>query len=187
MKARTLALFFVSLLGLSVAAAPLLPADGKVEFRAVGRPSAIKISGKAGGPKGDITITNVGAESVINGSAEIGLNDFETGIPMRDRHLKEKYFETEKYPTAVLNLKDFKLPVEILEKGGKVSGTAELSLHGETRPIELSLQLTPASGKVKAAGEFKIKISDYKIDVPRFSGITVADEVTVYTETAIAR
>lgn len=54
--------------------------------------------------------------------------------------------------------------------------TGQLTLHGVTKPV---------TGKVNMSDEkeieagFKIKLSEYKIDIPKYLGITVADEVEV--------
>jgi polyisoprenoid-binding protein YceI len=51
-----------------------------------------------------------------------------------------------------------------------------LTLKGTSNPIKGTVQVSD-KGEVQA--EFKIKLSDFKVDIPRYMGITVADEVKI--------
>src|SRR5262245_18665278 len=73
---------------------------GSIEFNATGWPSALRIHGKGKGPDGTLTVT----ESAVTGSVAVDLGSLETGIALRDRHMKENYLQVDRYPKAVLNL-----------------------------------------------------------------------------------
>lgn len=95
----------------------------------------------------------------------IDLNSFRTGIDLRDRHLKEKYFETKKYPNAVLTHAE--------GKNGKFTG--ELDLHGVKKAVEGVYQIKGGM----FLGRFKTKISDYNIAPAKYMGVGVEDDVEV--------
>ena len=152
--------------------------DGKVEFHAVGRPSLIKINGKGDAPKGWITLDNGKISSAIT----FDLKSLDTGIDKRNEHMKVKYLEVEKYPEARLALTEVNFPNPA--PSGEfsdipVSFKGNLTLHGVTRPIEGNSKVGGSGGKIKVVANFETKISDYKMPVPSFSGITVADKVQI--------
>ena len=77
--------------------------EGKVEFLAVGQPSALKIRGKLSDEKpisGSLEVV----DGSLSGTAKVKLDGFDTGIELRNRHMKEKYLETGKYPETAVKL-----------------------------------------------------------------------------------
>lgn len=159
--------------------------NGKTEFLAVGRPSALRISGKGTGPNGQLDLLADEANFLLQGQVDMDLTTFETGISMRDRHMKEKYLEIEKFPKATLVMEAVRISKDVLDKGGTLNFPAKLTLHGIEKPVAVALTLEAHGGGWKALSKFKIRLSDFAIEVPRFSGVTVADEVEVSTEAEV--
>lgn len=145
--------------------------SGHVNFIAKGNPGFMKIEGKSEkGLSGQLDLAQPGSPGVF----EFDLNDIETGIELRDEHMKEKYFEVKKYPKAKLEMKSISGGPDLdSESKGAFSGT--LTLHGVSRDVTGEYSLV--SRKVSA--KFPLRISDYKIDVPSWMGVTVADQVDV--------
>jgi polyisoprenoid-binding protein YceI len=98
-------------------------------------------------------------------SIELDLNSLKTGIGLRDRHMKEKYFETEKFPKAILS--------QASGKDGKFTGS--LTVHGVTQPISGTYELSGG----KFVGKFGTKISAYNISKPKYMGVGADDDVEV--------
>jgi polyisoprenoid-binding protein YceI len=161
--------------------------DGKTEFLAIGRPSAIKIAGEGLGPQGEVTLRNEKGTMVLDALMEVDLESFETGISMRDRHMKEKYLETGKYKTAVLKIKSARIPAANIEAGGEAKLSGTLLLHNLEKPVEVTVTFTRQGEQLTCDSKFKIKLSDYAIDIPTFSGITVADEVEIRASTRVSK
>ncbi len=159
---------------------------GKTEFLAIGRPSALKINGKGSGPTGTLELRKAGDDLIVSGEAVVDLSSLDTGIGLRDRHMKETYLETGKFKTARLLLKDAKVPRSSLERGGEVKVPALLDLHGQLKPIEIAMTLSKKEDAIVSASKFKIKLSEFAINIPKYAGITVADEVEVRTETEVS-
>lgn len=169
-----------------------LPLDGeksKVEFLAVGNPSAIKIRGELKGKakealKGELKLEDFKAK----GKIIVKLDAFETGIGLRDRHLREKYLETGKYPEAVLEITDLRFPQSFAEDG--FSAEAEpfkgtLTLREKTMPVAGTVSMNGNKENVEMKFAFPLKTTDYKIDTPSFMGVTVASDVAVTAEVKI--
>ncbi len=159
---------------------------GDVTFLAVGRPSALKINGKGPAPKGSFAVENSKQNPKLSGKIQFSLDALETGIAMRDRHMKEKYLETGKFPVAELDLKNIALP-QSLPDGDftleNIAFEAPLTLHGTTRNVNGRAKIARAGGHMIVNAEFGLKISDYAISLPSFAGITVADEVKINVNT----
>ncbi len=187
-----LAFGFVWLASLKTWAIPLNTAEGKTEFLAIGRPSAIKIAGQGPGPAGEVSISKAtgasgGETYIIKAEVEVDLDAMETGIGMRDRHMKEKYLETSKFKTAVLRFVSSPVPPSLLKEGGELSTLGTLLLHGVEKPVTVAMKITAEGDQLKCEAKFKLKLSDFSIEIPSFSGITVADEVEVTSLTSVSK
>jgi polyisoprenoid-binding protein YceI len=147
------------------------PAAGEVSFTAVGRPSLLKIVGKAKGPEGAVLVDG----GKLSGEFKFDLRGLETGISMRDTHMKDKYLEVGKYPEAVLKLKD----VPYAEGATTVPFTGSLLLHGVEKPISGTAKVEPDAAGAKVASDFEIKTTDFGIEIPKYMGITVTESVKV--------
>ena len=97
----------------------------------------------------------------------VDLNSLVTGMGLRDQHMKEKYLETKKFPTAEL--------VTGTGDGGK--GTGTLKMRGIEKPINGTYELLPGGRKLKAL--FEIKLSDYGISGIRYMGVGVKDTAKI--------
>ncbi len=143
-----------------------------VEFLAVGQPSAVNIRGKLKDGASISGVLHVAADSV-SGEATLPLDALDTGMELRNRHMKEKYLETRTHPTAVLKAIKLSLPAG----EGPVPFTGELTLHGKTKPI--SGTATVKRPQLGMSFDFKVSTREFGIDTPQFMGVTVADEVQI--------
>ncbi len=169
-----------------------LPLDGeksKVEFLAVGNPSAIKIRGELkGNPKealkGELKLEDFKAK----GKIVLKLDAFETGMALRDRHMREKYLETAKYPEATLEITDLRFPQSFAEESFSADSEpfkGNLSLREKTVPVAGTVSMKGSKENVEMKFDFPLKTTDYKIDTPSFMGVTVASDVSVTAEVKI--
>jgi len=149
----------------SIAAAAEQKAHADVTWHATGTPGFIQIDGDGGKATGVVTVDG----DVVSGSFACQLDDFTTGIALRDRHMREKYLETGKHPVAVITID----PVD-LGKGTRWTG--KLTLKGVTKPI--AGDATRAGPKAFAAS-FDVNLDDFPVGVPSYLGVTVAKTVHV--------
>jgi polyisoprenoid-binding protein YceI len=96
---------------------------------------------------------------------EIPLRTLTTGIELRDKHMKDKYLEVDKYPNAIVT--------DAKGSGGK--GTAMLEFHGVKNKVEGTYQVSGKEITIK----FVVKIPDYKIPKVKYAGVGVKDEAEV--------
>lgn len=178
MRTRLLAAGLAALAAVSTGAAPtkqkfdVVPAESQVTFNAIGKPSALKIVGKAAaGPTGTAWIEG----GKLQGEFRFDLKSLETGIAMRDNHMKDKYLEVAKYPEAVLKLDN--VPFAPGQKS--VEFTGKLLLHGVEKDVRGTATVDHSGGNAKVTSDFELKTSEFNIAVPSFAGITVTDSVKV--------
>lgn len=156
--------------------------SGIVEFDAIGRPGALKIHGKGAAPRGNIVIVG----SSVSGAITFDLESLDTGIKMRNEHMKKKYLEIEKFPHAKLTISKVELPKDFKpEKCSQIESLpfeGILSLHGVEKSIKGISKIKCEGGLVKINSNFDLVIEDYGIATPGFAGITMARDVKVAVE-----
>jgi hypothetical protein len=149
--------------------------QAEVTFLVKGRPGFLRINGTGGVPVGTFSYK----AGMLSGTVECPMGTFVTGIDLRDKHMKEKYLEVEKYPKAVAELQ----PIAVDQATGKwadVPFKAWLTLHGVRKEVSGVFTVNPDtdhSARVEAS--FGLKISDFGISLPSYAGITVAEDVVV--------
>ena len=91
----------------------------------------------------------------------------------RDNALRERGIESARFPTASFELTE---PVELSRS--KTTAAGELTLHGQTRPIEVTLRSQRiGDSTIELAGSAPIAFADYDIEPPSIAGfVTVEDE-----------
>ena len=151
---------------------------GKVEFDAVGWPSALKIRGQGNGLEGRLEVDG----DAVSGSIAFDLQSLTTGIALRDRHLKEKYLEVGRFPRATFTLSRLaldKVPSSESFSAVTIPFGGTLALHGVEKPVGGEAKIARAGPTVTTTASFEISIKDFGIEVPSYMGITVAEKVQV--------
>lgn len=140
---------------------------GEASFEAIGNPGLLTITGE----KGDVTGKYQRTDGKLTGSFDLALNTLQTGMDLRDKHMRDKYLETGKFPKTTLTIENVLLPKE-----GYFKFAGKLILHGKTNPVSGDCLLKDA---IKFECKFKILLSDYAIPVPEWKGVTIAKDVSL--------
>lgn len=149
--------------------------DGKATFLALGRPGLLKVRGEGASVVGDFVFDG----KTVAGEFAVTLNEFDTGIGLRNEHMKENYLQTNQFPKAIVAIHEVNLPNEWMP-GANLTGVAfkgSMTLKGVTKPIQGKVSVMGSNLKTDA--EFSFSLSDYPIGVPSYMGITVAEQVQV--------
>jgi polyisoprenoid-binding protein YceI len=112
----------------------------------------------------------------------IPLANLDTGIALRNRHLREKYLQVDKYPTAVLTVA--RSALEFPAPGANVTRSAPgmLTLHGVTKPVMFTYTAQRAGAEYAVHGSVHVNINDFGVPTPSFLGVSVKPD----TEVALA-
>ena len=119
--------------------------------------------------------------SALEGSVAVDLRSLDTGIGLRNDHLREKYLEVDRgagYDQAVLS----DVVLQGLNPGapaGKGSFTGLLTLHGVKKAVNGPVEVRQAGTAWRVRASFPVNLPDYNIDKPRYLGVGVRDTVQV--------
>jgi len=115
---------------------------------------------------------------------------FDTGIGLRNTHMRENHLHTDRFPTAEFRLEKLHgaAPSRLAAGAAAVLDVeGVLDLHGVTRPLrtEVTLRLRD-DGAVEATAEFPVSLAAHDIPRPKFLMLKLADEQLVRA-TIVAR
>ena len=129
---------------------------------------------------GSVTL-GVGKPLPLTGDLSVGLASIDTGIDLRNQHLREKYLEIAKGPgfdKAVLS--DLRLNDADGEGfEGRTAFSGALLLHGVKRPVSGTGEIRRAGRGVRVEASFPLTLTDFAIEPPEYLGVGVANRVLV--------
>ncbi len=139
---------------------------------------------------GALRLDDAGALGV-SGQVRVRLDSLDTGIELRNRHLRETYLEVdrgEEFRESVLTAVELAEPFPPGARDHETGFTGLLSLHGRERRVEGEARLQRRGGRVRVEAEFRLSLAEFAIPPPRYLGVGVRDEVriTVTFESAVA-
>jgi len=124
---------------------------------------------------GDVT-PDGDQSGAVRGTLHVDLQTLETGIGIRDRHMKNNYLEVEKgagFSTATID------DIRVEKLDGKSTFTGVLTLHGQKKKISGAADLQQRDGRIKVQAQFALKVSDFEIPAPTYLGVGVRDEIQI--------
>jgi polyisoprenoid-binding protein YceI len=97
---------------------------------------------------------------------EVDLNSLDTGIGLRNRHMRENYLHTDKHPFTHFTGKLIK--VENVQDGEyTVTAKGTMFIHGVEREKVIEGKLVPAKTGYQIQTSFSVALTDYNIEVPQ--------------------
>ena len=96
---------------------------------------------------------------------EVDLNALDTGIGLRNRHMRENYLETDQYPITHFKGKIMSSQVEN-DTTVSVEADGEIFIHGTTKPLTVKAQLIKKLNGYRIKTNFIVKLSDFQIKIP---------------------
>lgn len=130
--------------------------------------------------RGSVTLA-AAQPAAFSGDFSVDLRTLDTGIGLRDDHLRDEYLEVgkgEDFAKAVLS--DVHLGgVDAGSFQGKTAFTGTFALHGARRPITGKTEIRREGSSVRVEASFPVTLTDYGIAKPQYLGVGVKDEVEV--------
>ncbi|MDY0110273.1 MAG: YceI family protein [Candidatus Krumholzibacteria bacterium] len=121
---------------------------------------------------------------------EVDLASLDTGIGLRNKHMRERHLETGKYPLAVFTAEEvIAASAAALAPGSTETVTVrgQFALHGVTHRREIAARVSLAAGGVlTVTADFPVKLSDHDISRPTFLVLRLADEQQVAVRLVMA-
>lgn len=116
---------------------------------------------------------------------EVDLASLETGIGLRDRHMRDRYLEVSRYPFAVYHGRILRAEPE----GGdswRVTARGELEIHGVVRPRDLTCRVEVRGQGYRARCAFEVLLSDHRIEIPKVMFLKLANEISLELDFSVA-
>lgn len=146
------------------------PEASEITFRATSR--LMNAEGRFPRFSGDVVVD----PAVLTGARialTIEADSLDTGIEMRDRHLRSSdFFDVERFPAVVFQ------SVRVESGGRRATVVGRLTLHGVTREIAVPIDVQITNIALVASGEFIINRGEYAMNYNSFLN-PIGNEVRV--------
>ena len=146
------------------------PEASEITFRATSR--LMNAEGHFGRFSGDVVADPAGPTGARI-TLTIDAASLETGIEMRDKHLRSAdFFDIERFPTIAFQ------SVRVEAAGRRATVTGRLTLHGVTREIAVPVDVQITETALVASGEFIVNRGEYAMNYNSFLN-PIGNEVRV--------
>lgn len=147
----------------------------KVTFETTGQPVLVKIEGKSDTAcSGQATVQG---DKITASEFILKLDKLDTGIPLRNKHLRENYLHIEKFPDSKLKITE--ITDLTIQLSGKATGPSkfvgELDLHGQKAPVDDGTYQIKNGKQVTV--KFDLDLGKHGVEKPGFMGVKVVDKV----------
>jgi polyisoprenoid-binding protein YceI len=172
------------LLSVSTQAQKFQTAQGKVEF--LSKAPMSEFTGKSDKLHGLIDFDKNLVDFYVD------MNTVKTGIGLRDRHMRDNYIETKKFPFAEFTGKidDFDNLIEINPGASiEVTVSGKFKIHGVEKPIVIpgSIERNIKGDQLEVKASFAVLLGDHDIEVPKVVFYELAEEQKVSMEAILKR
>jgi len=127
------------------------------------------------------TLRVTAPDAPLDGTISVDLGTLDTGIALRNQHLRDNYLEVDRGPEfarAVMSAVRLS-GMDLGSPQGRGTFEAMLSLHGVTRAVRGQVEIRRAGQGLRIQASFPVALKDYGIAEPRYLGVGVRDEVSV--------
>ena len=142
-----------------------------------------KITFNATGSPGFLTFEGVSKEATLSESDgslvfTVPMSSVDTGIALRDEHMRDTYVEVAQFPNAELKLT--RAEVTWPDEGGKSSGELKgaFTAHGVTVEVPVTYSIKNAKGTYKVSASFPFNTQELGIAIPSYLGVTIDPAMT---------
>lgn len=153
------------LLGGATYSQKMLTREGEIKFDATVPGALDEVIGN------NKTVSSIFDKSTGDLVVQGMVKSFKFKSPLMEEHFNENYMESDKFPKT-----SFKGKVLGYDgKAGSYDAEGDLTIHGVTNKVKTKVTVGNDGGKVTIAGNFVVKLSEYKIDVPALAKKTLAE------------
>ncbi len=131
-----------------------------------------------------------GGETPPTGGIMVELSTLDTGINLRNEHLRTRYLTVGRGPRfgqALLTALQLEAPMRQDTPAHRTSFTGTLLLHGVEQTVSGESQIRQTNGYLRVQASFAVSLNDFGIEPPRYLGVGVRDEVAITITLVAAR
>jgi len=115
---------------------------------------------------------------------EVELASLDTGIGLRNRHMRDNYLQVEKYPYAV-----FSGSIAQVESTGgdtlQVTAKGEMQIHGKKKQMSIPCTVNSEDSGYRVHGAFTVLLSDFDISIPKIMFLQLDNEIHLEVDFAV--
>ncbi len=171
------------------AIAPCVYAEGRTYTISAGAPNSVVFNvedsvdpfdGKTANATGTI-VADPADPTRSQVEVSIDLASLDTGVALRNQHMREKYLQTAKFPAVTFKSLGVTGPAFIApSQPADISILGDFTLHGVTKRMTIPVKVTLlADGRIHAISHFNVRLPDFGIVVPHNVFVTVDDSVGI--------
>lgn len=109
---------------------------------------------------------------------EVQLNSLDAGNSMYNRHMKENYLETDKYPYAAYDGRIVEIVLNP-DSSFTVRASGVFSIHGKKKNLDIIGVARPSDNGLNIQSSFAVILSDYDIKLPKLMFVKVDEIIKV--------
>lgn len=117
---------------------------------------------------------------------EVDLKSLDTGIGLRNRHMRDNYLHTDKYPITSYKGKIIKAEKS---KDDEFTVTTEgtLFIHGLEKPLKVVGTMLKTDDRFQIQCQFEVKLSDFNIEVPSIMFYKIDENMALHLNFYVKR
>jgi hypothetical protein len=115
------------------------------------------------------------------------MKSFEFEKRLMQEHFNENYVESDKFPNATFKGRVANLGEIDFSKNGTYPALIEgdLTLHGVTKKVSEKGEFIISNGKIRAKSNFKIRVADYDIVIPKMVRKNIAELLDITVDVSL--
>ena len=110
---------------------------------------------------------------------EVNLNAVDTGIGLRNRHMRDNYLETDKYRYAKYAGQVVEYHIGSEDSIFNVIADGKINIHGIEQPLIIEGVSEKSNDQYHFQCAFKVKLQDHDIKVPQLMFMKISDTIQI--------
>ena len=116
---------------------------------------------------------------------KVTITNFEFKKSLMQEHFNENYMESKKFPKATFE-GEITDAVDLTKPGTyNVKAKGKLNIHGVEQERIIDAVVTVSAADIKITSDFKVKLVDHKIEVPKLVFEKIAETIDVSVKTTL--
>lgn len=172
-------IMLVALIGLSISATAQIyqTASGKISF--FSKTPVEDIDAKS---NSTVVLLNTNNNEVV---FKVQNTSFKFPNKLMEEHFNEKYMESEKYPNSIFSGK-INETIDYTKDGSyDITVTGKLNIHGVEQLRTFNGKVVVKDQSIQLISDFKVKVADHKIDIPKLVVAKIAEVIDVHVDTTL--
>lgn len=116
---------------------------------------------------------------------EVDLRKLDTGIGLRNRHMRENYLHTDKYPYAKFTGKITEATPADGKTKVKVQGS--MDIHGVKRSMDVTGTMSGGGDKLRIMTNFDVRLTHHKIEVPQLMFVKIDENMELVLDFTVKK